>query len=86
MPHGNKFLLIVQLPALGVSGAQSEHCSGIKRQPMAIQIWRQQSMTQGMPLSCLQLGKRAAGTTSRMSPSVIRLGKALPPACVLCML
>ena len=53
---------------------------------MAIQIWQQQLMAQEMPLSCLQLGKRAAGTISRMSPSVIRLGKALPPACVLCML
>ena len=49
---------------------------------MVIQMW-QQSMAQGMPLSCLQQGKRAAGTTSRMSPSVIHLGKTLPPAHVL---
>lgn len=49
---------------------------------MVIQMW-QQSMAQEMPLSCLQQGKRAAGTTSRMSPSVIHLGKALPPAHIL---
>ena len=50
---------------------------------MAIQMWQQQWMAQGIPLSCLQQGKRAAGTTSRTSPLVIHLGETLPPVHVL---
>jgi hypothetical protein len=79
MPHGDEFLLTVQLPALGASGAQSEHCTGLRKPPMAIQIWLQQSLAQGMPLRCLQQSKLAAGATSQMSPSLTPLGKLLHP-------